>query len=317
MLRPAPILLLALAAGTALAQSVTRYEGLCDASAAVALDARHFVVAGDEDNTLRIYQRGPSQARASLPLDAFLRSGKDEADLEAATRIGERIYWIGSLSRDGEGRPAPQRDQFFATDIHRSSATLPTLRPVGAGPVKLLDALLASEAGRAWQLTDAARKAPETPGGLNAEGLTHTADGALLIGFRNPLREGKALVVPLRNPAQVIAGQSAEFGQALALDLGGRGVRAMARAADGHLVVGGPTGDEGSFALFHWRGGSDTPQRLQQPALGMLRPEALFNWPGTAQWRLLSDDGGIELNGGECKKLPLQKQAFRSLSFER
>jgi len=316
MLRSATMLCLALAAGAAFGQMDERYDGLCDASAAVALDARHFVVASDEDNTLRIFERGQPRARASVALDAFLRGGKAEADLEGATRIGERIYWIGSLSRDGKGRPAPQRDRLFATDIERSR-TPPTLQPVGDAPVRLLDALLASEAGRAWQLTEAAGKAPEAPGGLNIEGLTDTVDGALLIGFRNPLREGKALVLPLRNPAQVVEGQAPQFGAGIALDLGGRGVRAMARVADGYLVVGGPTADEGRFVLYHWRGGSDTPQPLPQPTLGTLRPEALFAWPGTAQLQLLSDDGGIELRRMACKKLAAAEQGFRSLQFTR
>ncbi len=306
----------ALAAGAVFAQTPTRFEGLCDASAAVALDARHFVVAGDEDNTLRIYERGRPQVRAIVPLGAFLGDRKVEADLEAGTRIGERIYWIGSLSRDGKGRPAPSRDRLFATDIERSG-TLPTLQPVNAAPVHLLDALVNSDAGRAWHLAEAALKAPEAEGGLNVEGLTHTADGALLIGLRNPLREGKALVVPLRNPVRAINGDAPEFGDAIALDLGGRGIRAMTRVATGYLVVGGPTADQGSFALFHWQGGADTPQRLEQPELGTLRPEALFAWPDTPQFQLLSDDGGIKLRGKECKKLPSSQQGFRSLVFAR
>ncbi len=316
MKRCAAILCFAVAIGPSFAQTATHYDGLCDASAAVALDTRHFVVAGDEDNTLRIFERAQPQALATVPLDTFLRTGKDEADLEAGTRIGERIYWIGSLSRDGKGRAAPTRDRLFATDIERGS-TPPTLRPVGSGPAQLLDALVASEAGRAWQLAAAARKAPEAAGGLNVEGLTHTTDGALLIGLRNPLREGKALVVPLLNPAQAVNGEPPRFGDALALDLGGRGVRAMTRVADGYLVVGGPTADIGGFAVFHWRGGADAPQRLQQPALGTLRPEALFGWPDTPQMQLLSDDGGVERQGKACKKLRATQQAFRSLAFER
>lgn len=298
------------------AHGTLRYDGLCDASAAVALDATHFVVAGDEDNELRIYARDRPQVLATVPLQSFLRTGRDEADLEAGTRIGERIYWIGSLGRDGKARPAPQRDRFFATDID-SSTTPPMLRPVGTAPARLLDAIMASEAGQRWQLDDAARKAPEAPGGLNVEGLTHAGDGALLIGFRNPLREGKALVLPLRNPAEVIAGQAPRFGPALALDLGGRGVRALTRVADGYLVVGGPTADEGTFALFHWRGGDDTPQRLAHPALGSLRPEALFGWPGSPELQLLSDDGGIRIRGKECKKLKAGEQSFRGLVFAR
>lgn len=316
MQRHLTLLLLTLTAAAAFGNTALRYEGLCDASAAVALDARHFVVAGDEDNLLRIYERGQPQVLATVPLAAFLGTGRHEADLEAGTRIGSRIYWLASLSRDGKGRPAPTRDRFFATDIDRG-ATPPALRPAGSGPVQLLQAMLDSDAGRSWRLADAARKAPEAPGGLNIEGLTHGDDGTLLIGFRNPLREGKALVLPLLNPAQVIDGQPPRFGGAIALDLGGRGVRAMTRTADGYLVVGGPTADEGSFALFHWRGGDQPPQPLSQPALGTLRPEAMFGWPGTAQWQLLSDDGGIEAHGKECKKLPAAQQGFRSLLFAR
>lgn len=297
-------------------QTVERYERMCDASAAVALDARHFVVAGDEKNVLLIYERGRPKVLAQVPLDDFLRSKGDEADLEAGTRIGERIYWIGSMSRDGKGRPAPARDRFFATDIVGGS-TPPTLRPVGKAPSHLRDAIISSEAGRELQLEQAAAKAPEAPGGLNIEGLTHTDDGTLLIGFRNPLRAGKALVLPLLNPAELIAGQAPRFGQAIALDLGGRGVRSMTRTADGFLVVGGPVADDGSFALFHWRGGSDTPQRLTRPTLGTLRPEALFGWPGGAQWQLLSDDGGVIEDGKLCKKLKTHKQSFRSLTSTR
>lgn len=299
-----------------LAQTVERYEGMCDASAAAALDERHFVVASDEKNVLHIYEHGRPQVLAKVALDDFLRTGGDEADLEAGTRVGDRIYWMGSMGRDRKGRPAPARDRFFATDIEPGGA-LPALRPVGDAPARLREAIIASEAGREWQLGQAAVKAPEAVGGLNIEGLTHTGDGALLIGFRNPLRAGRALVLPLLNPADVIVGQAPRFGPAIALDLGGRGVRAMARTADGYLLVGGPVADDGSFALFHWRGGSDAPQPLTQPALGTLRPEALFGWPGGVQWQLISDDGGVIEQGKPCKKLEDRKQSFRSLTFTR
>jgi hypothetical protein len=37
----------------------TPYLGMCDASAAVSLNAELFVVANDEDNALRVYRRQP------------------------------------------------------------------------------------------------------------------------------------------------------------------------------------------------------------------------------------------------------------------
>lgn len=270
-LRALPMLCLLLCAATAGARpELQHYDGLCDASAAVALDAQHFVVAGDEDNRLRIYARGRQQPLATLPLDGFLQTGDEEADLEAATRIGERIYWIASLSRDGRGRLAPGRDRFFATDIDRSTVP-PTLRPVGTAPARL----------------------------------------------RNPLRAGRALVLTLDNPAEVLDGQPPRWGSAHALALGGRGVRAMTRVADGYLLAAGPVADAGSFALFHWRGGDAAPQQLPEPALGTLRPEALFSWPDGPLRQLASDDGGMRREGRECKKLPAKAQAFRSLLFER
>jgi len=52
---------------------------------------------------------------------------------------------------------------------------------------------------------EASHLAPKTPGALNIEGLCATPDHKLLIAFRNPLPQSKALLIPLENPEQVIA----------------------------------------------------------------------------------------------------------------
>ena len=105
--------LLLFACGAAVAQ--TRYEGLCDASAAVALDARHFVVADDEHNKLSVYRRGEAKRVGQVDLK-FLKADK-ESDLEGAARVGKRIYWIASHARNSAGEPRPDRQRFFATEI--------------------------------------------------------------------------------------------------------------------------------------------------------------------------------------------------------
>ena len=296
------------------AQAVTLYRGMCDASAAVALDADHFVVANDEDNSLRIFRRGQPQAVATLPLAHYLGT-KSESDLEGAARIGNRIYWISSHGRNSSAKVRTDRYRFFVTEVD-AAASPPTLRPLHTAPVSLLQQLLKAETLKSWRLADAALLAPEANGGLNIEGLADSADGQLLIGFRNPVRDGKALVVALRNPQQVASGAPASFGPPISLDLGGRGVRAIERLDAGYLVVAGPTADEGDFWLYRWSGqAGDAPQRVPDLAFGTLRPEAIFAWPQTGLVQILSDDGGIEAAGIACKDRPATQQAFRSIDF--
>jgi hypothetical protein len=165
-------------------------------------------------------------------------------------------------------------------------------------------------------LDKAARRTPEADGGLNIEGLAATADGKLLIGLRNPLPQQRALIIPLDNPAEVIAGQPARFGEPILLDLGERGIRSIERIGNSYLIVAGPTADHGSFALFRWSGRrDDAPTPVSGIDLGNLRPEALFAIPDSNRVQLLSDDGGVVINGVECKRLPPASQSFRSLNI--
>jgi len=297
------------------AQAVTLYHGMCDASAAVALDANHFVVANDEDNSLRTFRRGQPQAVATLPLARYLGTAQ-ESDLEGAAKVGQRIYWVSSHGRNSSAKVRTDRYRFFVTEVDAATSP-PTLRPRDTPQTNVLQALVNSDTLKSWRLSDAARLAPEANGGLNIEGLADTADGQLLIGFRNPVRQGKALVVTLRNPSQVASGAAAEFGPAIGLDLGGRGVRAIERLDTGYLVVAGPMADQGDFALYRWSGqATDTPQRVWDLAFAALRPEAIFAWPQTGLVQILSDDGGVESGGVACKNRPAAEQAFRSIDFK-
>lgn len=296
------------------AQQITTYSGPCDASAAVALDATHFVVGDDEHNTLHIYRQNQPAPVAALNLANFLATAADEeSDIEGAAAIGNRIYWITSHGRNSKGKAQPNRQRFFATDIVPGQP--PTIQPAGQAYANLLRDMLAAETLKPYRLDKAARRAPEADGGLNIEGLAATADGKLLIGLRNPLPQQRALLIPLDNPAEVIAGQPARFGEAILLDLGQRGIRSIERIGTSYLIVGGPTGDQGSFALFRWSGQpSDAPTPIAGIDFKDLRPEALFALPDSNRVQLLSDDGGIVVEGVECKRLPVDRQWFRSLS---
>ncbi|MCK4789401.1 MAG: lamin tail domain-containing protein, partial [Desulfobacteraceae bacterium] len=96
------------------------FRGAGDASAAAAISEDMFVVAHDENNVLRVYQT----SRAGMPvfsydLTAFLgiEDEHPEADIEGATMIGQRIYWITSHGRNKDGKMRPNRYRFFATEV--------------------------------------------------------------------------------------------------------------------------------------------------------------------------------------------------------
>ncbi len=184
---------------------VLLFQGACDASAVEALDGEHMVVASDEDNVLRIYRRslgGP--AVWEVDLTAFLRvDGQEpESDLEAAARMGDRIYWITSHGANRRGKERSSRRRFFATVVTGDRAD--PLRPVGLPYERLLEDLQRVPELAGYRLGEASRRAPKSAGGLNIEGLAGTGEGRLLIGFRSPVPGGLALVVPLENPAEVV-----------------------------------------------------------------------------------------------------------------
>ena len=296
------------------AQAISTYLGPCDSSAAAALDADHFVVGNDENDMLGVYRRGQAQAVGRVDLAKFLGTQPgEESDIEGAATIGPRTYWITSHGSNSKGKTQPSRQRFFATELR--PGTPPTLEPVGAPYAKLLQDMDSTAALKPYRLADAARRAPESEGGLNIEGLAATPDGRLLIGLRNPLSQNRALVIPLDNPAEVVQGQRAKFGAAIELDLDRRGIRSIDWVGSSYLIVAGPTADVGSFALYRWSGqAGDAAQAVPGVDLQGLRPEAMIalaQQPGSVQ--LLSDDGGVKTDGVECKKLPAARQSFRAL----
>jgi hypothetical protein len=169
--------------------------------------------------------------------------------------------------------------------------------------------------GASLFLPEPARRPAEAPGGLNIEGLAATPGGGVLVGFRNPLHQGRALIVPLENPAQMIEGERARLGAPIELDLGGRGIRSMELVGSSYVIVAGPTADEGTFALYRWSGKPEDAATPVRADLRDLRPEGLFAIPGTSSVQLLSDDGGIEIEGVECKSLPMARQTFRAMTL--
>lgn len=319
------------------------FNGACDASAAVALDAKTFVVADDENNILRTYSLDhPGMPMAEFPMGRFLKTNIEkhpEADIEACTRVGDRIYWIASHGRSKKGKWRRSRYLFFATKVVERDGTfqiVPEGRPVRG----LLEGLLGipgvgAELTRAVGVLgdDAPKTLAPKASGMNIEGLTVSADGSLLyLGFRNPRPGGRAILVPLKNAAAVIMeGAAAEFGEALRLDLGGRGIRSIEYSPrhDRYFIAAGAHDNADISAIYSWDGAvASAPALVRQ--LGDLNPEAIAPVPGTDRLQIFSDDGTVKyrvtagesiepLEDGQCACKYLKdprKKAFRTVSIE-
>jgi hypothetical protein len=283
------------------------YSGMRDASAAVPVSSNLFIVADDENNTLRLYSADHSgPPLKEFDCNAFLEvtSKSPEADLEGAALIGNRAFWIGSHGRNKNGKERSNRCRLFATDIKINDGEV-TVTPVGKPCKRLLDDLCEDSRLSAFHLAEASKHAPKEENALNIEGLSATPEGHLLIGFRNPVPEGKALVIPLLNPNEVIEGKPPRFDTAIELDLGGLGIRDMAYFDGAYFIIAGPWHSGGKFQFYHWAGGGAQPQKLAVKHLDDYNPEAIIIYPqkGFHEIQILSDDGNRPVNGIPGKEL--------------
>ena len=294
-----------------------QYTGMCDASGAVAVSSNLFVVASDEDNILRVYRADqPGSAVKEFDCNGFLEvQGKSlEADLEGAALIGGRAFWIGSHGRNKNGKERLNRHRLFATDIRVNDGEV-SLIPVGMPYKRLLEDLLQDSRFHEFHLEEAARRAPKEPGALNIEGLSATAEGHLLIGFRSPVPAGKTLLIPLLNPNAVIAGEPGSFGSPIQLDLDGLGIRDIAWHGGIYLIIAGSSHGGGHFQLYRWAGPGAKPEPLRVKHLNEYHPEGLVIYPqhGLQEFQVLSDDGTYLIDGCPCKELKdPNRRTFRS-----
>ncbi|HEX2172789.1 MAG TPA: DUF3616 domain-containing protein [Dehalococcoidia bacterium] len=305
---------------------ITSYSGMCEASAAVPVQEQGFdaafVVANDEDNILRVYGTD-QEAPVEKDINDFLgldhpSEENDKTDLEAATWIGDKIFWLASHSRSGrKGKLREQRHQFFATEV-MDSGNLPEVKPVARAEGGLFEALSGiDDVGLRDSIMpnrDEDEDLRPEKKGLNIEGMAAGADGAsVLIGLRNPLApttpEPAAIILRLGNPLDVVmAGSRPDLRVHARLDLGGRGIRSMEYAPEmgGYYVAAGPVADSGgdgrpAFALYRWSGRAG---EAATPVAGFaeavagkgeelrdFHPEAMIVAPDGRRIRLLSDDG--------------------------
>ncbi len=324
---------------------------MSDASAAVAVDDDHMLVADDETNSLRLYRLDGDLPAETFDLSDWLATDAEhpEADIEGAARVGRRVYWITSHGRNKNGKFRRSRYRFFAVELSDRSPT--TVRPVGKPFTELALSLARADHLRPLHLAEAiglddgaidrSRRKSLAPKdkGFNIEALAAPPDGQVLyVGLRNPRPRGpdgrpRAVVVPLLNaPAVVERGESPHWGEPLLWDLDGRGIRAMAYSPHHRAfwLTAGPHEGQRGGELYRWSGEADqTPTRVREldPALEF-SPEGLICPASSPRVAVLSDDGSVEVTidgpedclpgayrDGRCEnkhQVPLARRWFRA-----
>lgn len=294
----------------------TRYfTGSSDASAAVDVGGGYTVVADDESNTLRLYARGASGAPVRTWDFSSSLGVTKEIDIEAGARVGDTIYWTGSMGNNKDGEIKADRSTLFTTTVTGSGAT--TQLALGGKYKNLRADLIAWDQANGdrygFAAGAASGQAPKQIDGFNVEGLEFAPGSTTTayIGFRAPLAPavpgGRALIVPVTNIDKVVTGAKAVFGAPIELDLGGLSIRDIRKnAADQYLIVAGSwAADDNTdpYALYSWDGvpGHAPVQRVQLPTSDAGGWEAVVDVPDLtvpgARAQLITDDGSADLYG--------------------
>jgi hypothetical protein len=329
------------------------HTGVSDASTAMPIDANYMFVGDDENQILRIFSRSNSGAalvefnmNPFLDLRDLYEDGRPrEVDIEGTTRVGNRVFWLGSHSHSRDAELVTNRARVFGTDI-AFAGTNSTVNYVGRYDYLKLDLLN-------WDTTNGHGKGsnyyglaassatgvdPKTPdgSGFNFEGLTMApgSTDVAYLAFRAPLvpptNRVHALIIPVTNFTTLAICNSpvagvARFGTPIELNLGGRAIRSIEGGPNGFMLVAGPPGfatglPPSDFRLFTWNGFANVAPQERAASLTNLLPEAIVElppgpWTSSSRVQLISDNG-IALyyaDGIEAKFLPVpQFKKFRS-----
>jgi hypothetical protein len=239
-----------------------------------------------------------------------------EADIEGATMVGRRIYWITSHGRNKDGKMRPNRYRFFATAIKVENDSV-TISPIGRPSRTLVHRLINIKTMSSLGLDKATRfdedlsnrqreRLAPKENGLNIEALCASADGrTIYIGFRNPRpidrerRRANAIIIPLHNPNEVVErAETPIFDEPILWDLKGLGIRSMeySRFHKAYFIIAGSFDEADAFALYCWSGKKDeSPELVRQLNQSNLNPEALVPFENSSKLLLLSDDGSLSI----------------------
>lgn len=273
-------------------------------------DGRFLVLEDEKQRPFSLVSIAPDGGVDSTPLrpgwlEAWLDSSDDFWKLDDLEGIAldnaGNIHAVTSHSRDGDGDEKKSRDKLVRFRIEAGRVVAPKV--VNGLKPALLAAHPVLEAA-------AAKREVKREGGLNIEALEFGPDGqTLLIGFRSPLLDGRALIASLENTAEMFdAGAPPRIAASLiTLDLEGDGLRSLSRipSLGGYLLSSGPVaGGTAHFRLWFWSGMSGEPAHRVDVAgvPGFERAEGICPAIIDRQPKIIivSDDG--DQAAGQCAR---------------
>lgn len=260
-------------------------------------DGRFLVVEDERQHPLSLFSIGNDDTIDSHPVERDTDDALGKLDdLEGLTLdAAGNLYAITSHSRTNDGDDKKSRNKLVRFRIDGQ-------RIVAASMCMTLKAALIAAHPRLAEA--AAILDVKAAGGVNIEAIEIAPDTQqLLIGFRSPLIDGKALLARIENPAGIFdRGEPPRIASTLqTLDLGGHGMRGLSwvPALAGYLVVSGPVAREQTqFKLWFWSGQANVGARpVSVPGLaGFEHAEgvtpALID--GRQRIVIVSDDGSRE-----------------------
>lgn len=263
-------------------------------------DGRFLVVEDEKARPFSLVTIRPDGASSSTALVTQTQNGDSPLskldDLEAITAdTAGFVYAITSHSRNNDGEEKTSREKLVRFRLEGNHVAAPVVVKVLKAALTAAHPVLAAAAG----ILDV-----KAESGLNIEALEMTPDcQRLLVGFRSPLLDRRALIASIENPTDMFeTGAAPLISPRLdMLDLGGHGIRGMSYipGLDGYLIISGPVSKErGQFHLWFWSGRpTEPPRRVTVPGLpGFEHAEGVCPAAIDGQQRIVivSDDGSRE-----------------------
>ena len=137
---------------------------------------------------------------------------------------------------------------------------------------------------------------------INIEGLSfNSKTHDLIIGFRSPVTDGKALLVSIKNPKEIFLEKKKPiFSEVIRLNLNGLGIRDITfdEQKDGYWIIAGTTGDRSSnFQLWFWDRNSSKIERVKNhPNIGFGEGITVINRNSKNVGLLILEDNGKKPN---------------------